>query len=88
MGKYRSVVFRGFLGKEIAQEIADFLGVLTKQEAMVIVSGPFRRYHTHILATNEPVSDEDKAEINNWIKKEGEIVYRSRKAEAPDKNFD
>ena len=79
MGKYRSAAFRGFLDKETAQEIADFLGALTKQEAIVIVSCPFGRPHIHILAANEPVSDEDETEINNWIKKEGGIVYRSRK---------
>lgn len=79
MGKYRSTAFRGFLDKEVAQEIADFLGALTKQEAIVIVSCPLGRPHIHILATNESVSDEDKTEINNWIKKEGGVVYRSRK---------
>ena len=35
--------------------------------------------HIHILAANESVSDEDKTEINKWIKKEGGAVYRSRK---------
>ena len=79
MGKYRSTAFKGSLDKETAQEIADFLGTLTKQEAIVIVSCPFGRPHIHILAANEPVSDEDKTEINNWIKKEGGAVYRSRK---------
>ena len=79
MGKYRSTAFRGFLDSEIAQWIADFLGVLTKQEAIVIVSCPFGRPHIHILAANESVSDEDKTEINEWVKKEGGIVYRSRK---------
>lgn len=79
MGKYRSTAFSGFLDNEATQEIADFLGALTKQEAIVIVSRPFGRPHIHILAANEPVSDEDKTEINNWIKKEGGIVYRSRK---------
>lgn len=79
MGKYRSTAFRGFIDKETAQEIADFLGALTKQEAIVIVSCPFGRSHIHILAANESVSAEDKAEINKWIKKEGGAVYRSRK---------
>ena len=79
MGKYRSTAFRGFIDKETAQEIADFLGALTKQEAIVIVSCPFGRSHIHILATNKSVSDEDKTEINEWIKKEGGAVYRSRK---------
>lgn len=79
MGKYRSTAFRWFIDKETAQEIADFLGALTKQEAIVIVSCPFGRSHIHILAANESVSDEYKTEINKWIKKEGGAVYRSRK---------
>ena len=79
MGKYRSTAFRGFLDKEVAQEIADFIGAVTEREAIVIVSCPRGNSHIHILATNESVSDEDKTEINNWIKKEGGVVYRSRK---------
>lgn len=79
MGKYRSAAFRGSLDKEVAQEIADFIGAVTEQEAIVIVSCPRGNSHIHILAANESVSGEDKTEINNWIKKEGGAVYRSRK---------
>lgn len=79
MGKYRSTAFRGSLDKETAQEIADFIGAVTKQEAIVIVSCPHGNSHIHILAANESVSAEDKAEINKWVKKEGGTVYRSRK---------
>ena len=38
MGKYRSAAFKGSLDKEVAQEIADFIGAVTEQEAIVIVS--------------------------------------------------
>lgn len=79
MGKYRSTVFKGTLDKEVAQKIADFVGAVTEQEAIVIVSCLHGKSHIHILAANEPVSAADKTEINNWIKKEGGIVYRSRK---------
>ena len=79
MSKYRSTVFKGSLDKEVAQKIADFIGAVTKQEAIVIVSCPHGNSHIHILAANEPVSDEDKSEINEWVKKEGGTVYRSRK---------
>ena len=79
MGKYRSTAFRGFIDSETAQEIADFIGAVTEQEAIVIVSCLRENYHIHILAANESVSDEDKTEINKWIKKEGGAVYRSRK---------
>ena len=79
MGKYRSTAFKGFLDKEVAQKIADFIGAVTEQETIVIVSCQRGRSHIHILATNESVSAEDKAEINKWIKKEGGAVYRSRK---------
>lgn len=82
MGKYRSTVFKGSLDKEVAQKIADFIGAVTAQEAIVIVSCPRGRSHIHILATNESVSAEDKAEINKWIKKEGGAVYRSRGQES------
>lgn len=79
MDKYRSTAFKGSLDKEVAQKIADFIGAVTEQEAIVIVSCPHGNSHIHILATNESVSDEDKTEINKWIKKEGGAVYRSRK---------
>ncbi|MBF1156709.1 MAG: hypothetical protein HXL84_05210 [[Eubacterium] sulci] len=82
MGKYRSAAFKGSLDKEVAQEIADFIGAVTEQEAIVIVSCPNGRFHTHILAANEPVSAEDKAEINKWVKKEGGTVYKSRGQES------
>ena len=82
MGKYRSAAFRGFLDNEVAQKIADFIGAVTEQEAIVIVSCPHGRSHIHILAANEPVSATDKAEINKWIKKEGGAVYRSRGKES------
>lgn len=82
MGKYRSTAFKGFLDKEVAQEIADFIGAVTEQEAIVIVSCPHGNSHIHILAANESVSDEDKTEINKWIKKEGGTVYRSRGKES------
>lgn len=75
MGKYRSTAFRGFFDKEVAQEIADFIGAVTEQEAIVIVSCPRGNSHIHILAANESVSAEDKAEINKWIKKEGGELY-------------
>lgn len=79
MGKYRSTAFKGLLDKETAQEIADFIEAVTEQEAIVIVSCPRGNSHIHILAANEPVSAEDKTEINKWIEKEGGAVYRSRK---------
>lgn len=46
MGKYRSTAFKGFLDKEVAQEIADFIGAVTEQEAIVIVSCPRGNYIT------------------------------------------
>ena len=79
MGKYRSTVFKVSLDKEVAQKIADFIGAVTEQEAIVIVSCPHGNSHIHILAANESVSSEDKAEINKWVKREGGTVYRSRK---------
>lgn len=82
MGKYRSTAFKGSLDKEVAQKIADFIGAVTEQEAIVIVSCPHGRSHIHILAANEPVSSTDKAEINKWVKKEGGTVYRSRGKES------
>ena len=48
MGKYRSAAFKGSLDKEVAQEIADFIGAVTEQEAIVIVSCPNGRIpHTY-----------------------------------------
>lgn len=82
MGKYRSTVFKGSLDKEVAQKIADFIGAVTEQEAIVIVSCPHGNSHIHILAANESVSSEDKAEINKWVKKEGGTVYRLRGKES------
>ena len=49
MGKYRSAAFRGFLDNEVAQKIADFIGAVTEQEAIVIVSCPHGRSHIHIF---------------------------------------
>lgn len=79
MGKCRSTAFKGSLDKEVAQKIADFIGAITEQEAIVIVSCPHGNSHIHIFAAKESVSAEDKADINKWVKKEGGTVYRSRK---------
>lgn len=85
MGKYRSAAFKGSLDKEVAQEIADFIGAVTEQEAIVIVSCPNGRFHTHILAANEPVSAEDKAEINKWVKKRAELYIGQEGKKVEDK---